>query len=205
MPDSRSQSAASLSWFALMLNVIGLAIPALGVQFLISGFAALLAFIAVPLGLRTRRVLPAIALLVSLAGAIAAYPEYKVASTQYAGRVRVDDALHALGKARTAIEAACKDGTLEAKRELADLGLARSQPQAAISRAQFDRISPEVIRVKATLTPLQGSAWFGLRRWATIPEGSTLEIEYRCTPDKTVEERLVSTTLKPMFLPSRFR
>ena len=205
MPDSRSQSAASLSWFALILNVGGLAIPALGVQFLISGFAALLALIAVLLGLKATRALPAIALLVSLGIAIAAYPEYKAASTGYAARVRVSDALASLGGARAALAAACKDGTFDAKRELGDLGIAESQPNAAVSRAQLTGVPPDVVRVKVTLTPLQGSSWFGLRHWVTIPEGSTLEIEYRCTPDRKVEERLASTTVKAMYLPARFR
>jgi hypothetical protein len=146
-PREMNPSASALSWFALIVNVLGLIVLALGMQFIFPAFAVVPTLIPTIFARKGSQIFGGLVLIMSLALAITCFPDYKSGVAEHGTRARVGDAITFLKKSRVALESACSDGTLGSKQELTDVGLIQSDPSASISRVEFSRVSPNVVRL----------------------------------------------------------
>ena len=133
------KSASALSWFALIVNVLGLTVTALGVQFVFSAFAAVLTLIPTIFARKGAQIFGGAVLTVSVALAVPGFPEYKSFAAEYQARVKVHEAIEFVRNGRPALESSCADGTFGSKQRLVDIGLPESDSNAAVFRAGFLR------------------------------------------------------------------
>lgn len=132
---------------------------------------------------------------------VLALPSY----ADYTPRASVSAALIVIGSGRANLEASCADGTFGSKQKASEIGLPESDPRANLLRVELLRVTPNVIRLKATLTDIYGRPFFGLFPWKVISQGSVLDFEYACSAEKQSTSRLIASTVEQKYLPATLR
>jgi type II secretory pathway pseudopilin PulG len=132
---------------------------------------------------------------------VLALPSY----ADYTSRESVGAALVVIGNGRANLEASCSDGTFSLKQKAARIGVPESDPKAYILRVELLRVTPNTVRLRATLTDIYGRPFFGLFPWKVISQGSVLEFEYVCSAEKQFSSRLIASTVEQKYLPATLR
>lgn len=130
-----------------------------------------------------------------------ALPSY----ADYTPRASVGAVLVVVGNGRANLESSCSDGTFALKQKTTDIGVPESDPKAYIFRAELLRVTPNAVRLRATLTDIYGRPFFGLFLWKVIPQGSFLEFEHTCSAEKKFSSRLAASTVEQKYLPRSLR
>lgn len=132
---------------------------------------------------------------------VLALPSY----ADYTPRASVGAALVVIGSGGANLESSCSDGTFASKQKTTDIGVPESDPKAYILRAELSRVTPNAVRLKATLTNIYGRPFFGLFPWKVIAGGSFLEFEHTCSEGKKFSSRLLASTVEQKYLPESLR
>ena len=123
----------------------------------------------------------------------------------YTPRVSVSAAIVYTVDIKSALDAACSEGTFESKQRLTDLGKPNSDPKAYTYRAELSHLAQNSARLKAYLSDIYAHPFFGLIPWKVVSQGRFLEFEFTCTADRKFSSRFIGSDLEPKYLPASLR
>ena len=122
-----------------------------------------------------------------------------------AAQTRMAAAVAHVLSAREGLQEMCNEGKFDKVKSVTEFGVRDHAPPSRVDKLEIVRVSPGVVRLKATLQDMHARPFYGLLAVVVVPQGSLLEFEFTCGIDKAVSMRYVGSTADPKYLPSHLR
>lgn len=122
-----------------------------------------------------------------------------------AAHTRMAAAVAHVLSAREGLQDACNDDKFDKVKSVLEFDVRDSAPPSRVEKLEIVRVSPGVVRLKATLQDMHARPFYGLLTEVAVPKGSIIEFEATCAADKRVTVRFVGTSANPRYLPSNLR